>query len=156
MKKGIYCQIKDLEISVVRLLFSTVKENKFKPSTITQARIMDYILEHKNEEVYQKDLEKELNLRRATVSEVLTTMEKRGLIKREKNQNDARSKRIVLSKQNNNYCEEIKDNIAKLEEILTKNISNEELKTFSLVLKKMQDNIKEKYNKQGGKYDKVI
>lgn len=155
MKKGIYCQIKDLEILIVRLLFNTVKIDKFRPPTITQARIMDYIIENK-EEVYQKDLEKALNLRRATVSEVLRTMEKKDLIKREKNKTDARSKKIILLKNSKNCHSKITNNITQLEEVLTQDITQEELEIFTTVLKKMQDNLKEKYNKQGGKYDKTI
>ena len=155
MKKDIYCQIKDLEILIVRMLFNTVKIDKFRPPTITQARIMDYILEHE-EDVYQKDLEKALNLRRATVSEVLRTMEKKGLIKREKNKMDARSKKIILLKNSKNCHSKITNNIIQLEEVLTQNITQEELEIFTTVLKKMQDNIKDKYNKQGGKYDKTI
>ena len=155
MKKGIYCQIKDLEILIVRILFNTVKLDKFRPPTITQARIMDYILEHK-EEVYQKDLEKALNLRRATVSEVLKTMEKKNLIKREKNSLDARSKKIILLENSKSSHNKIKNNITQLEETLIKNITKEELEIFTTVLKKMQYNLKDKYNKQGGKYDKTI
>lgn len=155
MKKGIYCQIKDLEILIVRILFNTVKLDKFRPPTITQARIMDYILEHK-EEVYQKDLEKALNLRRATVSEVLKTMEKKNLIKREKNSLDARSKKIILLENSKSSHNKIKNNITQLEETLIKNITKEELEIFTTVLKKMQYNLKDKYNKQGGKYDKSI
>lgn len=155
MKKGIYCQIKDLEILIVRILFNTAKLDKFRPPTITQARIMDYILEHK-EEVYQKDLEKALNLRRATVSEVLKTMEKKNLIKREKNSLDARSKKIILLENSKCSHNKIKNNIAQLEETLIENITKEELETFTVVLKKMQYSLKDKYNKQGGKYDKTI
>lgn len=155
MKKGIYCQIKDLEILIVRILFNTAKLDKFRPPTITQARIMDYILEHK-EEVYQKDLEKALNLRRATVSEVLKTMEKKNLIKREKNSLDARSKKIILLENSKCSHNKIKNNIAQLEETLIENITKEELEIFTAVLKKMQYNLKDKYNKQGGKYDKTI
>ena len=155
MNKGIYCLIKDLEILIVRILFNTVKLDKFRPPTITQARIMDYILEHK-EEVYQKDLEKALNLRRATVSEVLKTMEKKNLIKRERNSIDARSKKIILLENCKSSHNKIKNNITQLEETLIKNITKEELEIFTTVLKKMQYNLKDKYNKQGGKYDKSI
>ena len=140
MKKGIYCQIKDLEILIVRILFNTVKLDKFRPPTITQARIMDYILEHK-EEVYQKDLEKALNLRRATVSEVLKTIEKKNLIKREKNSLDARSKKIILLENSKSSHNKIKNNITQLEETLIKNITKEELEIFTTVLKKMQYNL---------------
>ena len=145
MKKNIYCQLKDLEISIVRMLFNESKE-KLRPPTITQARIMEFILKNKNNNIYQKDLEKELNLRRATVSEVLTTMEKKKIIKRVQNPNDARSKQIILQEKNLEKQQEIKNKLIDLENILIKDISHEELLTFSLVLQKMKKNIENKYN----------
>lgn len=147
MKKGICCQLKDIEISVIRLLHHESKNN-LRPPTITQARIMDYILSHKGTDIYQKDLEKALNLRRATVSEVLNTMEKKGIINRKKNPNDARSNKIVLIELDKNRYKDFKKNIKNIEDILTENIPKEELETFSLTLKKMQENLKNKYNKQ--------
>ena len=149
MEKGICCQIKDLEILAGRLLYSK-SNGRLKPPTITQARVMNYILEHNGQDIYQKDLEKVLNLRRATVSEVLSTMEKRGLITRIKNSNDARTKKITLSELDCNKHQQIQDNIKYLEDMLTKDISEQELLAFSLTLKKMQDNLKKQYNKQGG------
>ncbi len=149
MKTGICCQMKDLEISVARLLSNSSKSS-LKPPTITQARIIDYILSHKNQKVYQKDLEKALNLRRATVSEVLNTMEKKGIIERHKNPNDTRCNQICLKELDKDRQQEFQKNIQNIEKILTENISEEELEAFSLTLKKMQTNLKNKYNTQGG------
>lgn len=152
MKTGICCQMKDLEISVVRLLHNSSNSN-LRPPTITQARIIDYILSHKNQKVYQKDLEKALNIRRATVSEVLNTMEKKGIIVRYKNPNDTRCNQICLKELGKDMQQDFQKNIQNIEKILTENISEEELETFSLTLKKMQENLKNKYNKQGGLND---
>lgn len=149
MEKGICCQIKDLEILAERLLYSKAN-GSLRPPTIAQARVMNYILEHNEQDIHQKDLEKALNLRRATVSEVLSTMEKRGLITRIQDSHDARTKKITLSEHDCNKHQQIQDNIKNLELILTKDISEQELLAFSLTLKKMQDNLKNKYNKQGG------
>lgn len=148
MEKSVYFKLKDLEISIMRHLFNETK-NEMKPPTLTQARILEYILEHKKENIYQKDLEKTLNIRRATVSEVLKTMEKKRLIVREQNPKDARSKRIILLELESEKQEQIKTNIKNMEKILLKNISSDELKAFSLTLEKMQKNISKKYNKEG-------
>lgn len=152
MEKDIYCQIKELEILICRLIHSK-NPNIIKPPTITQARIMKYIFENNSKDIYQKDLEKALNLRRATVSEVLATMERKGLIIRSENPNDARSKKIELAQLDNNKNRQIKEQMQQLEQALTQDISKEELLTFSLVLRKMQNNIKKQYNKQGGTND---
>ena len=152
MEKDIYCQIKELEILICRLIHSK-NPNIIKPPTITQARIMKYIFENNSKDIYQKDLEKALNLRRATISEVLATMERKGLIIRSENPNDARSKKIELAQLDNNKKRQIKEQMQQLEQALTQDISKEELLTFSLVLRKMQNNIKKQYNKQGGTND---
>lgn len=152
MEKDIYCQIKELEILICRLIHSK-NPNIVKPPTITQARIMKYIFENNSKDIYQKDLEKALNLRRATVSEVLATMERKGLIIRSENPNDARSKKIELAQLDNNKKRQMKEQMQQLEQLLIQDISKEELLTFSLVLRKMQNNIKKQYNKQGGTND---
>lgn len=152
MEKDIYCQIKELEILICRLIHSK-NPNIVKPPTITQARIMKYIFENNSKDIYQKDLEKALDLRRATVSEVLATMERKGLIIRSENPNDARSKKIELAQLDNNKKRQMKEQMQQLEHALIQGISKEELLTFSLVLRKMQNNIKKQYNKQGGTND---
>ena len=91
-------KIKTLEKLIVRNIMNEEEICSMKTPTPTQVQIMEYILEHQNEEVYQKDLEDILNLRRATVSGVLQTMEKHGLLDRQIAKNDARVKKIILSK----------------------------------------------------------
>lgn len=47
--------------------------------------------------IYQKDIEMEFGITRSTASKVLTLMEKKDLIKREKVDSDARLRQIVLT-----------------------------------------------------------
>ncbi len=57
--------------------------------------------------VCQKDIEKQINLRASSVSTLLTTLEKRGFLKRVSG-GDARTKNIELTKQGENLCERSK------------------------------------------------
>ena len=93
-------EIKSLEKMLVRELInnSDIKDKENLLPTPTQCQIIEYILNNKNKDIYQKDLEKVLNLRRATVSGVLHTMEKNGLIKRVTDESDTRTKKIILNK----------------------------------------------------------
>ena len=50
-----------------------------KPS-IAQMQIIKYILKHDGKTIYQRDLEEVFNLRRATISGILKTMEKNNVI----------------------------------------------------------------------------
>lgn len=114
-----------------------------KIPTPTQMQIVGYILENKDKEIYQKDLEENLNLRRATISDVLQRMEKNGLVKREVNKNDIRSKTVTLTKSAKEFFEAGSKQMKRIEKKAIKNITNEELENFSNVVSKMIKNIKE-------------
>lgn len=121
-----------------------IKKNKV--ITPTQMYIISYILKSPEGEVEQKDLEKVLNLRRATVSGVLHTMEKNDLIVRITNELDTRKKKIRLnSKAEEIFCENRK-NFEKLEKIVRRDIEEEDLEVFFRVVEKMKQNIKSNEN----------
>lgn len=143
-------QIKDLEKLVIRVFVKDI-DNPIKRSqfpchiTPTQVQIIEYILDNPDKEIYQKDLENVLDLRRATVSGVLQTMEKNGLLEREVHTNDARCKKIILNDKTRKIFSQKRQKFNEIDEIITKNISDEELNTFSRVLDKMKENIKNNY-----------
>ena len=141
MNKNILYQIKTLEKLVVRNLLEE-KEIQCLP-TPTQMQIIEYI-ENQQEEVYQKDLEKKLNLRRATISGVLKTMEKNHIIKREESLIDGRTKKIVLSPEAKDIFEKKQLQIHTLEQKLIQNIKEEDLQNFEKVLDQMIANIQER------------
>lgn len=143
MESGkILYQVKSLEKMIVRVL---LKEHDVMPPTQTQMQIMGYIISNPKKEIYQKDLENILNLRRATVSGVLQTMEKSNLIERVMDDTDTRTKKIKLSKKANDIFLKHKDEMEKLEENITSNISKEDLETFNSVINTMKKNLKENY-----------
>ena len=138
-------EIKSLEKAIVRTFLNNkdvdIPENIF-PSP-TQFQIIECILESKDQEINQKELENILNLRRATISGVLQTMEKSGLIKRVTNKNDIRTKKIILNEKTKKIFERKRKAIKNTEKKIIKNISKEDLETFLKVLNIMKENIKE-------------
>ena len=154
MEKRVIYQIKTLDKLIFRTLMGDVgfdekrieEIKKNKVITPTQMYIISYILKSPEGEVEQKDLEKVLNLRRATVSGVLHTMEKNDLIVRITNELDTRKKKIRLnSKAEEIFCENRK-NFEKLEKIVRRDIEEEDLEVFFRVVEKMKQNIKSNEN----------
>ena len=142
-------EIKSLEKEIVRTFINnkdiTIPENIF-PSP-TQFQIIECIIENKNQEINQKELEKHLNLSRATISGVLQTMEKKNLIKRVTNREDVRTKKIILNEKTKEIFEKKRKTIEPTEKKLIKNISEEDLETFLKVLNIMKENIKKEEGK---------
>ena len=138
-EQKILYQIKDLDRKIYALL---IKNNRhFLPLTPTQIRIIHYIIKHDDREVYQRDIEKDLNLTRATLSGVLKTMEKNNIIKRNININDARSKQIILNDDVKADFIKNKKYLLEIEKKLVKDINKEEIDIFLNVLNKMKENI---------------
>lgn len=138
-------KIRTLEATILRKMELKIGDNikvRNHP-TITQIRIIEYILKNNNKDIYQKDLENILNLRRATVSGVLQTMEKNGLIERTTSNDDSRTKKIILNSSAKEMFLKGEERIKMIEEKALKGISKEELSIFLNVLDKMRNNINE-------------
>lgn len=66
--------------------------------TEMQASSINYIADHENQQdVFQRDLEHEFNIRKATASSLVTTMVTKDLLIRVAATNDARYKRLLLT-----------------------------------------------------------
>lgn len=139
-----------VDILIKKTIFKYSKDMSFKsfPSPL-QERIMIYLDDNKDNIVYQKDLEKELNVSKVTISEVLNKMEKNGIIFRETSKIDGRNKSIKCNYGNFDKFENLRECLKEIDENLLKDISDEELKVFNEVLNKMKKNLKE--NLEGNK-----
>lgn len=122
-------------------LASKNESNEFPKLSSTQLLIMDYILEHSDEVILQKDLENALKLTRATLSSVLGTLEKYNIIKRLTYKNDTRIKQIVLTEKAIDFYKYGSKKMQVLEELVTKDITEEELTTFFNVIDKIKINM---------------
>ena len=143
MENIVLFKIKELDKKIVRTMLKENSDINIPPLTSTQIQILKYMIEHQNEDIYQKDLENILNLRRATVSGVLQTMEKNNLIKREIYENDVRVKKIILNEKTKSIFLKNKQKIDEIEKNITKNISKKDLTDFIKVIDKLITNLNE-------------
>lgn len=134
-------EIKALDVLILKKMQFEDNAEGRKIPTPTQMHILEYILKHENEEIYQKDLESIFHLSRATVSSVLQTMEKYSLIDRVIDNTDTRTKKIILNKETKEFFELHKKNFEELGNRMVKDISKEDLEIFYKVLQKMKENI---------------
>ena len=121
---------------------------KYPSVTTTQIQIMEYIISRPKKCALQQEFEKVLGFSRATVSSVLITMEKNGLIVRITDNTDTRTKKIVLSSNAQRVFNSSKEKIKKIEDICLKDITEKDLNTFINVLSKMTENLKEERNEK--------
>lgn len=119
--------------------------------------ILGFLFYNRKKDIYQKDIEKEYNIRRSTATGMLNIMEKNNLIKRLNNESDGRLKKIVLTEKGIKRHLETDEKIIQFEEEIKKGISEKELNKFFLTLDKINKNLKDiKSITKGGNYDKEI
>ena len=112
--------------------------------TNMQRHVLHYILfQSLQHDIYQKDLEKEFQIRRSTASGTLQLLEKNGFIRREAVERDARLKKIVPTDKARGVREHILGNIRYMESTLRRGIPEEKLKVCMEVLEQMSANLTE-------------
>lgn len=94
--------------------------------TSVQLSIVRYLVEHKDEVIYQKDIENEFCLKNSTVSGILKRLEAKDYIKRETGIDDSRYKSITLKEKGLNLNFELIRRIDAFEAKLLKNFSDDE------------------------------
>jgi MarR family transcriptional repressor of mepA len=110
----------------------------------SKGKVLHYIAAHKNENIYQKDIEDEFNLRAASATELLQSLEKSGYIHRESSSLDRRKKKIILKPEASELSLLAGKDLSALESDLISGIDNADLEIFRIVLGKMAENLDKK------------
>lgn len=117
--------------------------SELKNITMMQRWVIWYLTCNTDHDVYQRELEAELNIGKSTLTELLNLMEKNNLVVRLASKKDARCKKIELTEKSIRINSEISRNIKNTEEKLKKDIPQDELDMFLRNIKKMIANISE-------------
>ena len=100
-------------------------QNEFDSGDLTRMQrfTMGYLHKNSDKEIYQRDIEAEFAISRATASNMLSVMERKGLIKREPVEHDARLKKLVLTEQAKQMHRQVEQDIKETERLLTQGLS---------------------------------
>lgn len=109
----------------------------------TQLGIMHYLLDNQDKEICQKDIEIQMQLKKASITGALDSLEAKHAIKRIVDKNDRRKNIIVIDKEALKYKDKISMYLNDIEKKITQDINEKELDTFCMVMEKMISNLKE-------------
>lgn len=115
--------------------------NEKTPSS-AQKHTIAYLYEHQSEgDLFQRDVEKFLSLQRPTATRMLNHMEENGLIIRESVEYDGRMKKLTLTPKAVNLYNNIVDEINRIEEEMTRGLTEEEKTEFLRIAQKIRSNL---------------
>ncbi len=135
---------------IKRYMDENISRKYLEEMTGTHGWAVGYLYRNRDRDVFQKDFEKEFEIRRSTASSILSLMEKNGLITRENVSHDARLKKISLTEKAITQQATVEKAFDKIEGVILQGISQAELEGFLLVLDKITDNI-ERMQKENDK-----
>lgn len=102
---------------------------------------MGFLKDHEEEVLYQRDIETEFQVSRATASNMLAVMERKGLIERRPVEHDARLKQLILTERARTLMEQAQEDIRQMEETLLAGLSKEEVEGLKTTLDKLLVNL---------------
>lgn len=124
------------------LIFKRVSNrNKELGFDITPVQEMIIKVIFDNGSLCQKDIEQFVTCNKSTLSSVLDTMEKNGLINRVEDENDSRKKIIILTDKSINIANALEKDKGYIENILMNELSQNEIEEFNGVIDKMINNL---------------
>lgn len=124
-----------------RKLFELSSSSGAPESTALQGRLMGYLYKHREEDVFQRDLEEAFRIRRSSASRLLGRMEEQGLIRRESVAQDARLKKLVLTEKAVALHTAVEERIRNTEKLLSEGLSEEEVAAFLSTAAKIEQNL---------------
>ncbi len=134
-------RIRSLWQQIKRLMNRHLTENDGYGLTGMQFAIVSYIAKESTErDVFQKDLEQKFDIRKSTVTGILNTMERDGLLLRETVPYDARLRKMILTDKALQAKKNSEQVIDTVENQLSKGLTEEEIATFLTILEKISKN----------------
>ncbi len=107
----------------------------------TEGMILSYVFRHAERIVSAKVLLEEFGVSKATMSQSLSTLYKKGLITYEEWDEDGRVKRIVLTDMANSLEKEIEEALLEVDTFLKGAFTNEEIELLHSLLRKLRERI---------------
>ncbi len=134
-------EIHRTEHMMSRKLEAKVKEQGIDEVTLTHGWIIRFLYENRDRDIYQKDIEKYFLVGRSTVANSIKLMEKRGVVRREFVECDARLKKVILTEKGMQAHETIEAVIEGLNASILDGIEEEDAKVFLKVIRKIRENV---------------
>ncbi|MDT2523792.1 MarR family winged helix-turn-helix transcriptional regulator [Enterococcus raffinosus] len=108
-----------------------------------QGFALGYLVNNRDKEIYQKDLEERLSIRKPTASNLVDRMIKNGFLTTAPSQKDKRLKQLIVTEKAIQTTIEIEKHIEEVENILKQDVSEEEITQFFATMQKFKNNIQQ-------------
>lgn len=142
-KKSIAFMLRMLHNQIKAVIHKSLPRDDNGPQSQLQGGILGYLYHHSEHPVYQRDIEKEFRISRATATNTLQVMEKNGLIVRKSQDKDARLKRIVMTEPACEQHAKVEGQMRLMDERMLQGMTETEVSQLYRLLGKMLSNLEQ-------------
>ena len=134
--------LRELTIAIHRNIGIELSEHELGDMKGPQSMALGYLIRASaQDEIYVKDLEKYMKIRKSTASELVSRLEKNGYVKTEKSQKDGRLKRLIVTEEGHEAHDRILQFLQEIDDRLVEGLSKEEVDTFVNLLDRLIQNM---------------
>lgn len=129
--------LRKLNNHIQKCSHSFYNRKEINECSLSNLWVIDYLTDNLDKDIYQKDIEAEFSINRATASKMLTLMEEKSFITRIPCEEDGRLKKIKVLPEGEklkSICLAIRK---EMEKELSFSLTQEEVETLKNILKKM-------------------
>lgn len=137
-------QLKALDLLFKRNMESIIRKNGFESMSVINVWIIRYLMSNIDIDIFQKDIEKKFNIGKSSIAGTLKVMEEKDIIIRKSVEGDARLKKVCLTEKGKQYADKLEQGRISVEQKVSAGISEDDMNHFFDIIKKMQENLKEK------------
>ncbi len=134
-------EFRSLSRRIYRFVENSPNKKTIDSVTGTNGWIIAYLSCNRDRDVFQKDIEKAFDVTRSTASKVIDLMEQKGLVERQRVEQDARLKKLVLTPKAEALSELFEKEREYLENTLTRGFTDEEKNTLLDYIRRMKINL---------------
>ena len=134
-------EIRRLDHTISRTSEAWVKAEGIDEIPLMNGWIMRYLYENRKKDIFQKDIEKFFSIGRSTVTNIIQILEKKGYVRRESVEYDARLKKVILTEQGIESHEKIEAIIGCLNHRMIQGIEDDDLQVFLRVADQIRRNV---------------
>ena len=131
-------QLRRVDNLIFRRLNQFSRANGVEQTTPMHGWIIEYLYRHRDEPVFQRDIEREFSITRSTVTNILQLMERKGYIQRLSVPQDARLKRLVLTEKGACIHEKTMQSLHQTDEFVESLLTPEENAELLRLLNKLR------------------
>ena len=133
---------KVIKAYVGKLICDNLNEHKVKVSA-TEGIILHYVYDHGDHVVSSKDLMQAIGVSKATMSQTLASLIRKGLIEFEEWPEDGRVKRVLLTKKGQSLEEDIDKALNDADRFFKEAFSQDELEELRSLMRKLREYVQD-------------